>query len=207
MNSIIGMDSFFQSQTFTYGLCGPLELTTQEAGYLNSAFFGAYLFGRILGIPLSGIITPTILVATNLVGTFFCSILLICVSIWLNTTLMFIGTTMMGFFICYLFGCGINWIINIVSYSQTSSATSVAFVGGHLGNFIYPPIASFIIQRVGNHTLFYLVAVTSFIHFMTFSMTEIWHKTIYKTINNKIAKNLEPEEEVEKLNNGDNHIL
>ena len=38
-----GIDSYFQSQTYTYGLCGPLELSSDTAGNLLRHFLGQKL--------------------------------------------------------------------------------------------------------------------------------------------------------------------
>ena len=52
-----GIDILFQSHIYIFGLCGPLKLSAQHAGWLNTVYFVSFLIGRIVGIPLSMIIS------------------------------------------------------------------------------------------------------------------------------------------------------
>ena len=45
-----GMESFFQSQSFTFGLCGPHKLQPQDAAVLTTVYFATFPFGRSWGI-------------------------------------------------------------------------------------------------------------------------------------------------------------
>ena len=42
-----GIDSYFQSQTYTYGLCGPLGMSAESAGWLNSIYFGKFTYSDL----------------------------------------------------------------------------------------------------------------------------------------------------------------
>ncbi len=53
-----GVDSYFKSQTYTYGLCGPLHMSANSAGWLNTLYYSLYLTGRLISIPLSTVISP-----------------------------------------------------------------------------------------------------------------------------------------------------
>jgi hypothetical protein len=39
--------------TYTYGLCGPLKLTVEQAALLNSIYYAAFVSGRCSGIFIS----------------------------------------------------------------------------------------------------------------------------------------------------------
>ena len=50
-----GIDITFQSQIYIYGLCGPLNLSAEYAGWLNTLYYANYMVGRLVSIPLSTI--------------------------------------------------------------------------------------------------------------------------------------------------------
>ena len=52
---INGIDITFQSQIYIYGLCGPLNLSPEYAGWLNTLYYANYMVGRLVSIPLSTI--------------------------------------------------------------------------------------------------------------------------------------------------------
>lgn len=39
--------------TYTFGICGPLKLTVEEAALLNSIYYAAFVGGRLSGIFIS----------------------------------------------------------------------------------------------------------------------------------------------------------
>ena len=41
-----GMEGFFQSQTFTFGICGPHRLLPKKAAILTTVYFASFLLGR-----------------------------------------------------------------------------------------------------------------------------------------------------------------
>ena len=43
----------FQSMTYTFGICGPLKMTVNEAALLNTLYYAAFVSGRLSGILIS----------------------------------------------------------------------------------------------------------------------------------------------------------
>ena len=43
-----GLEGFFQSMSYTFSLCGPLNMSPTEAALLNSVYYAAFMIGRCL---------------------------------------------------------------------------------------------------------------------------------------------------------------
>merc|ERR1712110_89612 len=108
-----GVESCFHSQIFTFALCGPHQLSPQQAASLTTTFAVTFLIGRFSGIALSRWLSPAILIlATNLgcvVGTL---LLAICAG-WLLEGL-FIGTAICGFSTSMQVASGYSWLASQV---------------------------------------------------------------------------------------------
>ena len=63
-----GLEGFFMSMTYTYGICGPLKLSVSEAVLLNTLYYGAFLAGRFSGIFISKYLKPTKMILASLFG-------------------------------------------------------------------------------------------------------------------------------------------
>ena len=63
-----GIDMYFQSQIYVFGLCGPLKLSPEYAGWLNTTYFANYLLGRLISIPLSTLLAPNSIISLSLLG-------------------------------------------------------------------------------------------------------------------------------------------
>ena len=48
-----GLESFFQSMSYTYGICGPLKLTVDTAAMLTTVYYTCFMTGRVSGIFVS----------------------------------------------------------------------------------------------------------------------------------------------------------
>lgn len=163
---LLGVDGYFQSQTYTFGMCGPLELTPAEAGHLNTTYFAAYLIGRIISIPLSQKLQPRIILFASIVGYLIISALLVMFG-GSNPYFLYVGTGSMGFAICFQFGCGLTWLASKLPQMKPHH-TSLMFIGGNLGWFIFPMVASQIFEVFGPMFVFYLTLILTCAHCVLF---------------------------------------
>ena len=90
-----GIDMYFQSQIYVFGLCGPLELSPEYAGWLNTIYFANYLLGRLTSIPVSTILSPNSIIFISLVGSSASAIMLSIYGSW-QWIILFIGTGTVG---------------------------------------------------------------------------------------------------------------
>ena len=148
-----GIDMYFQSQIYVFGLCGPFELSPSYAGKLNTTYFASYLIGRLLSIPISTILSPNGIIILALIGSGISSVLL---SIFGSTNLnmLFVNTGVMGLFIAFFVGSGINWLTTNVE-NISSKQVSLVFLGSPLANCVFPPIASFLLYEFSPECVFY----------------------------------------------------
>ena len=151
-----GLEGFFQSMTYTYGLCGPLEMTTQEAAMLNSLYFGAFVFGRSSGILISKYIEPTKLILGSLSGCIGSALLLSIFASYSKIGL-YIGTFLMGYSVSFQFASGISWTAGL--FNVTGKASFIFFLGGYTGFLSIPPIAGTIFTADESKVGFFYLAL------------------------------------------------
>ena len=151
-----GLEGFFQSMTYTYGLCGPLKMSAKEAALLNSLYFGAFVFGRSSGIVISRYIEPTKMILTSLLGCVAAALLL---SILASTSRigLYIGTCLMGFCVAFQFASGISWTANL--FNVTGKLSFIFFVGAYSGFLSIPPLAGAIFTVDKSKVGFYYLAL------------------------------------------------
>ena len=167
-----GLEGFFQSMTYTYGLCGPLKMHSEEAAWLNSLYFGAFVFGRCSGIIISKYLEPSKLIVTSLLGCVLSTLLL---SIMAGTSkiCLYIGTCMMGFAVSFQFASGISWTANL--FNVTGKASFIFFLGAYSGFLSIPPVAGEIFTTYSNKVgFFYLSLAITILHMLLFiSMMQV----------------------------------
>ena len=175
-----GLEGFFMSMTYTYGICGPLEMTVSEAALLNTLYYGAFLVGRFSGIIISKYLKPTYMILSSLLGCVTSAILLSVLSATSKIGL-YLGTSMMGFFVSFLFASGLSWTAGL--FDVTGNASFIFFLGGFSGFLSIPPIAGTIFTaddtKVG---FFYLALGITILHTILF---------ISMLLISKIKKNVE----------------
>lgn len=152
-----GIDSYFQSNTYTYGLCGPLSLSASTAGWLNTVYFGLYLAGRIISVPLSTVISPSGIIITSLIGCLSSAGILVSLGAD-DPVALFVATGLMGFSICFQFGSGITWLASNIP-QMTSRQVSLIFFGSNVSNCVFPLLASKLFNDVGPAYVFYMTMI------------------------------------------------
>ena len=101
-----GLEGFFQSQTYSLGLCGPHHLPPGQAAILCTLYFSCFLAGRVSGVFLSAFFSPTTLIIISHGGCFFSSLLLVFLaSEWLEA--LYLGIAVMGLCVSLQFASGI----------------------------------------------------------------------------------------------------
>ena len=163
-----GVDSYFQSQTYTFGLCGPMAMSAKDAGWLNSVYFLLYLVGRIISIPLSTWITPAGIIVNSLIGCLTASIILVTIGTT-DSIALFVATAIMGFCVCFQFGSGITWLSGKIP-DMTSRQISMVFLGSNLANCLFPPLASKLFNDFGPIWVFYLTLATLILALICFAL-------------------------------------
>ena len=153
-----GLEGFFQSMTYTYGLCGPLRMTPSEANILNGLYFGAFVIGRSSGIFISKLLSPTKIIISSISGCFISSVLLSIFAPY-HKAALYTGVVIMGFAIAFQFASGISWTAKL--FNVTGQASFIFFLGGFSGFLSFPPIAGAIITSEGGQNGFFYLALAT----------------------------------------------
>ena len=172
-----GVDGFFQSQTYTFALCGPLKLETYYAGYINFAFFGSYCVGRLFCIPISRKLHPSVIIISALT---LCCLSSAFLSFFGGSSLeaLLVGNAVMGLSISFQFPCGLTWLASEMPGGMKSIYTSFMFTGANCGWIVLPPLAS---------TLFYVISPSA--PFVTAFVCNLFHMMIFITMH-KLSQRL-----------------
>jgi len=151
-----GLEGFFQSNTYTYALCGPLKMPPADANLLNILYYAAFVSGRLSGIFISRLVNPTKIITSSISGCIVGSLLLTVLAPFYSAAL-YVGVIIMGFAISFQFASGISWTANL--FNVTGTASFIFFFGAFTGFLSFPPIAGAIIaSAIGG--FFYLALAT-----------------------------------------------
>ena len=162
-----GVDGFFQSQTYTFALCGPLKLETYYAGYINFAFFGSYCVGRLFCIPISQKLHPSVIIVSALT---LCCLSSAFLSFFGGSSLeaLLVGNAVMGLSISFQFPSGLTWLASEMPGGMKSIYTSFMFTGANCGWIVLPPLASTLFYVISPSAPFVTAFVCNLIHMMIF---------------------------------------
>jgi len=151
-----GLEGFFQSNTYTYALCGPLKMPPADANLLNILYYAAFVSGRLSGIFISRLVNPTKIIISSISGCIVGSLLLTVLAPY-HSAALYVGVIIMGFAISFQFASGISWTANL--FNVTGTASFIFFFGAFTGFLSFPPIAGAIIaSAIGG--FFYLALAT-----------------------------------------------
>ena len=162
-----GVDGFFQSQTYTFALCGPLKLETYYAGYINFAFFGSYCVGRLFCIPISQKLHPSMIIVSALT---LCCLSSAFLSFFGGSSLeaLLVGNAVMGLSISFQFPSGLTWLASEMPGGMKSIYTSFMFTGANCGWIVLPPLASTLFYVISPSAPFVTAFVCNLIHMIIF---------------------------------------
>ena len=95
-----GLEGFFQSNTYTYALCGPLKMPPADANLLNILYYAAFVSGRLSGIFISRLVNPTKIIISSISGCIVGSLLLTVLAPF-HSAALYVGVIIMGFAISF----------------------------------------------------------------------------------------------------------
>jgi len=136
-----GMEGFFVSQSYTFGICGPHTLEPSQASSLTTVYFSCFLAGRLFGIFLSSHLKPQVMILVSQGGCFLSALMLVKMAGW-QLEALFIFTGTMGFFISLQFASGFSWLAKHMD--MAGKISSIPSFGVNFGWLTFPPIAGVI---------------------------------------------------------------
>ncbi len=154
----VGAELSYGGWIYTYALRTGIASETMAA-YLNSAFWGALTFGRLLGVPISTKLKPRTMIVIDLAGCYLaCAVVIL----WKDSGLAtWIGTVLMGLSIASLFPTSINLAER--NMKMTGAITSWFFVGTSIGSMFFPWFIGQFMESTGPQVMFVVLIADFFI--------------------------------------------
>jgi len=115
--SFAGIEVSFKTFTATYAVTSTHSLTRHSATDLQAIFYSTFATFRALIIPLSAVLSPTLILWCSLSSLFFATTLL---SLWADTSLVMLqlGVALVGAGVASAFASGMLWIKNHVKVTN-----------------------------------------------------------------------------------------
>jgi MFS transporter, FHS family, Na+ dependent glucose transporter 1 len=140
----VGAEVSFGGWIFTYAQAQGLALEA-EAAYLTSAFWGSYMIGRLLSIPLARRFRPRSVLLVDLLGCILSATVLL---IWSRSVVaVWAGAVGVGFFMASIFPTAL--VLAGRRMKITGFTTSLFFVGSSLGAMLVPLFIGQLFERLG----------------------------------------------------------
>ena len=156
----VGLELGFGNWIFTFSTRTNL-LDASQAAYLNSAFWGAFTLGRLLGIGTSRIWRLRTILLADLLGSLCAFAILL---VWPNATLaLWIGVLVMGLSIASVFATAMAFAEQHIRL--TGSLVGWIFVGSGIGMMGLPWLVGQLFQRLGPRVTMPVLLVDNLLEF------------------------------------------
>ncbi|MBI4671482.1 MAG: MFS transporter [Chloroflexi bacterium] len=162
---VAGAESSFGGWIFTYAVKSGLADET-TAGYVNAAFWGAFLLARIASIPLAARVRPRVIMSVDLtLALLSLAVLFVLpnsnVALWLGTALFGIGIA--SAFPTLITFAGRHIVI-------TGAVTGWFFVGASLGGMIVPWLIGQVFETAGPTVMLLILSGALALAFVVFGV-------------------------------------
>jgi len=149
-----GAEITFANWIYTHGLKSGF-VDVESAALLTSAFWGAFMVGRFLGIGLSRRFSSLQIIWFDLVGGYLTLLVMLFFSN--SAWVLWVCTTALGFFIATGFPTGMNLAEEL--NAVTARITSLIFVAASISVMISPWIVGQFIDRDNSQVLIWVVMI------------------------------------------------
>lgn len=136
-----GIERIYQPMAYTYGICGPLELTPSAAVIIDQCYNGGFMTGRLSGNFVSKFLKPRTMIVTSLFGCLGAAITLVALGAK-SVMSVYAGTCFLGFFVSWQFGACYSWIAQ--KGDITGRLAPLFLVGCGVGSAAFPPLTGFV---------------------------------------------------------------
>lgn len=153
----VGVELGFGNWIYTYAVERDL-LSKTDAAYLNSAFWGAFTLGRLLGIPIAIRFVPRTILFGSLVGTLASLLFMLALQ---EVAFLWIGTIGFGFSIAPIFPTTLAFVERRTV--MTGQITSLFFVAAGAGAMVIPWSIGALMDSQGDEIMLWLVTGYAFL--------------------------------------------
>ena len=129
---------------YTYAIEMGLANVT-SAAYLTSAYWGAFMVGRLLAIPIAARFRPRVILWTDIIGCVVSMLLIVLLphSEWV----LWVGAFGFGLFVASIFPTVFTWAERRMEMS--GQVTSLFLVGTSIGAIVFPWVIGQLLERFG----------------------------------------------------------
>ncbi|MCJ7702924.1 MAG: MFS transporter [Anaerolineales bacterium] len=150
----VGAELGFGGWIFTYALKQNLANETTGA-YLNSAYWGAFTLGRLLGIPIAARVRPRWILLGDLLGAIFSLVLIILFPE--SALVLWVGSILLGLFVASVFPVVVTLAERRMTL--TGTVTSWFLVGASAGSMFLPWLMGQFFEIISPLAILYIILV------------------------------------------------
>lgn len=159
-----GSERLFQTLEFTFGLCGPLALTSRAAVVTDKCYNGGFFIGRLASIIAVKLATPKQMLKTSLTLCIFTSILLSLFGSQ-SANLLYGCAGIFGFAVSWNYASAYTWISE---YLDVVGSKSSIFTIGCAISFVPTMAGAYLFHRWNSSSIWYLNLLLVIIQSMSF---------------------------------------
>jgi FHS family Na+ dependent glucose MFS transporter 1 len=148
---IVGAEVAMSGWVFNYGTASGMARDTAAA--LASVFWGAYIFSRLLAIPVSIRVLPERILIVNLIGCVVSAVVLAFGHVWPLGA--WLGAAGIGFFIASTFPTMLSWLGGRINV--TGRINGFLFASSNLGAMVFPFVIGQMFEPIGPQSLAFAV--------------------------------------------------
>ncbi|CAN5474563.1 hypothetical protein BH10CHL1_BH10CHL1_21680 [soil metagenome] len=161
----VGIEVCFGGWIFTYAYAMNLAGPT-AAAYLTAVYWGAFTFGRLVGIPLSARYRPRTLLLLDLIG---CLISVSIILFWSTSELaLWIGVAGAGLSVASAFAVTVTWTGRRMTL--TGAATSWFLVGASLSSMSLPWLIGQLFESAGPRVTMFTILIDVLAGFVIYAL-------------------------------------
>ena len=156
----VGLEVGFGNWIYTYSIHIHLADET-SAAYLTSAFWGAFMVGRLLGIGISSRLRPQAILLMDLSGSLVAFAILL---YWpMSSAALWAGTIVLGLSIASIFATAMAFAEHRLRL--TGAMIGWILVGGGIGGMFFPWLIGQLFERLGPHITMPVLLANTLIEF------------------------------------------
>ncbi|ELT97003.1 hypothetical protein CAPTEDRAFT_199774 [Capitella teleta] len=130
-----------------------LGWSAKDSALLVTVLLSAFFFSRVLVVPLSFILRPSVILVMNWIGMLVASIVLCFIQ--MNQVAVWVGVVLAGLSLATSFPTTIAWASEFMEI--TGRETAVFVVGMQMSSLVYPPVIGYIFESSREITMMYIL--------------------------------------------------
>lgn len=163
---------------FSFAVETEVQFTKDEASSLQTAFWGSFTAGRLLGIPIGRFLPVWIFILVDVLGATAAAITLSLYG-YKNRVALWVTSCFMGLFISVAFANGMAW--SNVYLAMNNISVMILIIGGACGGFIYQYLSGYLFD-INPKNLGYIMVGYSGAMVITFVIMQVLAKVHSKKI-------------------------